>query len=278
MICNARGTLAVLALTALACSRSGKKAGPLVAEGDGFAISADEFRKKLDEQPPTIRARYATLDRKKEFLENLVRFEVLAREARRKGLDEDPEVQETLKKIMVQRLVRQAFDEKQPAPDESAVQGYYQEHLAEFVKPERLRVGVVLLRVPVGAPERAARSIEARKLLARLEVEEAKNPLAFSNLAREASEDALTKAAGGDAGYRTRQELAQQYSPELAAAAFALRDSGQVSNTIETPQGFALLKLLGRQAGVSRTLDEVKPQITARLSREARTRDFDEFA
>lgn len=271
-----RLVLAAAALLA-ACSRSEKKAGPLVAEGDGFAVTSAEFKQKLDEQSPAIRARYATIDRKKEFLESLVRFELLAQEARKKGLDKDPEVQETFDKILVQKLVRQAFDEKATPPGDGDVKAYYEEHVAEFVKPERVRVALVFLQSPAGTPTRPVRSADAKKLLARVKVEEPKNPLAFSSIAREASEDAATKAAGGDAGYRTKEELAQQYSPELAAAAFALKDTGQVSGVVETPQGFGILKLLARQAGVNRTLDEVRPQLAARLGREARTRSFEEY-
>ena len=78
-------SLSVAALAA-ACSsqKSGpEKKGPFVAEGNGVAVSAEEFKARLDEQSPFIRSRYTTIERKKEFLDNLVRFEVLAKEAER---------------------------------------------------------------------------------------------------------------------------------------------------------------------------------------------------
>jgi peptidyl-prolyl cis-trans isomerase C len=270
---------ALAAVLATACSKSGsKKTGPFVAEGSGVAVTVDEFKAKLDEQSPFVRARYSTLDRKKEFLENLLRFELLAREAEKKGLDKDPEVQATLKKIMVQKLVRQAFDE---GGDKKAgvaeAQKFYDEHKDEFVKPERVRVQLVWLDAPAGSPQRAARTADAKKLLARIKADEPKNPLAFSNVARESSQDAPTKAAGGDAGYRTQEELAAQYSRELASAAFALKDVGQTSGVVETPRGIALLKLVARQAPLNRGFDEVKDQLVARVGREKRNKEFDEY-
>ena len=82
-----------LCAAALACSQQkGKKSGPVVAKGNGISITADEFKARLDEQSPFIRARYTTLDRKKEFLDSLIRFEVLAREAEKQGLAKDPDV------------------------------------------------------------------------------------------------------------------------------------------------------------------------------------------
>jgi peptidyl-prolyl cis-trans isomerase C len=100
-----------LCAAALACSQQSgpKKTGPAVAKGNGITITADEFKARLDEQSPFIRARYSTLERKKEFLDNLIRFEVLAKEAERQGLAKDPDVQMTLKKIMVQKLVQKSF-------------------------------------------------------------------------------------------------------------------------------------------------------------------------
>src|SRR6266496_694185 len=111
----------VLGLCALAVAcqpqKGNKKSGPPVARGSGFTITADEFKARIDEQSPFIRARYSTLDRKKEFLDNLVRQEVLAVEAERQGLDKDPEVRATLRKIMVQKLVQRKFQQDASAPD-----------------------------------------------------------------------------------------------------------------------------------------------------------------
>lgn len=270
-------TVVVLATAFVACSKGEKKTGPVVAEGGGVTVTSEEFKARLDEQSPFIRARYSTLERKKEFLENLIRFELLAKEAERKGLDKDPEVRETLKKIMVQKLVRQAFDEGAEAPSESDAKAYYDEHLEEFQKPERVRVSVIFFEAAAGSPDRSTKAALAKQTLAKLKVEEAKNPLAYGNVARDVSEDAVSRTLGGDLGYRTEEELGTQYTRELAAAAFALRETGQTSSVIETSRGFAILKLNGRQAAVNRGFDEVKGQLVARIGREKRTKDFDAY-
>jgi peptidyl-prolyl cis-trans isomerase C len=262
-----------------ACKRESKEAGPVVATGDGFTITAAELKRKLAEQAPFVRARYATLERKKEFVENLIRFELLAAEARKRGLDKDPEVQETLEKIMVQKLVRSAFEEKgagERASDDE-VRTYYDQHLDEFVRPERVRVAQIHLRADASAQERARKRADAAKLLARLKSEGKKNPLAFATIARDASEDHSTKEAGGDLGYRTREELERLLGRQVADAAVALSDMGQESGVVESTQGFHILKLQARLPAVHRSFEEVKPQLAARLGREKRTQDFDAF-
>ncbi len=262
----------------LSCSGDTKKSGALVAKGSGVQITTAEFQARLDEQSPLVRARYSTRERKKEFLENLIRFELLTAEAKRQGLDKDPEVQATLQKILVQRLVRKAFDDaKAGAATEEEIKKYYDEHLEEFVRPERIRVSQIFLRADRGSADRGARAAEARKLLARLKAEEPKNPLVFSVLAREVSDDPRTKLSGGDLGFRTRADLESAQSKELAAAAFALVKAGDVSGIIESERGFHILKLTVRQPALNRTFDEARAQIAARLSREVNAKQFDAF-
>ena len=56
----------------------------------GGKITVGQLEDELNRQNPYIRMRFTSVERKREFLKNMVRFEVLAREARRKGLQNDP--------------------------------------------------------------------------------------------------------------------------------------------------------------------------------------------
>lgn len=268
------------ALAAVACNKSGsQKSGPVVAKGDGITITADEFKARLDEQSPFIRARYTTLERKKEFLDNLVRFEVLAKEAEKQGLRDDPEVQNTLRRIMVQKLVQKNFQQDANAaasvPD-ADVQKYYDDHKAEFFRPKRVRASMMALLAPTSSPERAKKLAAAKKALATLKADEAKNPLAFSKLVAEVSDDQATKQSGGDLGFRTREELEKATSPELAKVVFGLKQ-GETSNVVELPQGVYIVKVQAVQEENNRSLEQMKPQIAQRLAREKKSKAFDEW-
>src|SRR5687767_5079713 len=72
--------------------QSEKELGEVVAEIDDYKITVGDFQDRINKQSPYIRARYTSLERKKEYLDNLIRFEVLAKEARKRGLDQDAEV------------------------------------------------------------------------------------------------------------------------------------------------------------------------------------------
>ena len=115
----------------------------MLAKVDDVTITVGEFQERINQQSPYVRARYTSLERKKEFLDNLVRFEVLAKEAERRGLDKDPEVVRTMKQVMIQKLLKDEFD-KQRMEDisDAECKKYYDAHPEEFNKPEEVRVSV----------------------------------------------------------------------------------------------------------------------------------------
>ncbi|HET6411149.1 MAG TPA: peptidylprolyl isomerase [Anaeromyxobacter sp.] len=271
--------LALVGLAALAAMSCSKKSGPALAKGDGFTITADDFKARLDEQSPFLRARYTTLERKKEFLDNLIRFELLAREADREGLRNDPDVQQTLRKIMVQKLVQRRFGEPTAGdvPD-ADVQKFYDDHANEFHRPKRVRASIVVFKAAADSPDRQKKLAAAKKALSSLEAaeKEKKDPAAFTKLVADSSEDTATKQSGGDLGLKTAEEIEKAYSKELAQAIFALKQ-GETSGVVETPEALYLARATLVQEEQNRTLDQVKTQIVARLSREKKSKEFDEW-
>ncbi|WNG16930.1 peptidyl-prolyl cis-trans isomerase [Cystobacter fuscus] len=251
---------------------------PVVARvGDG-TITASEFKAKLEEQPAFIRSRYTSLESKKEFLDNLIRFELLAQEARNQGLDQDPEVKATLEKLMVQKLIqKQAAAAANQKVTEEELKKYYQDHLSEFVRPERVRVSQVFLASASEDPKRGQVKAEADKLLADVRRREVgPDKTAFGALARSRSDDATTREADGDLGFKTREELSAQWGPQVAEAAFGLKAVGELSE-VASARGLHLLKLVARQPGLEQTLDMVRARIESRLLMEKRAHAVDDF-
>src|SRR5688572_10560872 len=93
----------------------GQAAGDLaipLAKVDDVVITVGELQERINRQSPYIRNRYTSLEQKKEFLDSLIRFEVLAKEAQRRGFDQDPEVIRTMKQVMIQKLMKDEFEVK----------------------------------------------------------------------------------------------------------------------------------------------------------------------
>ena len=66
-----------------------------LAEGDGFRISVCDFIREVNSMPPRFRSGFDSMERRKELLEDMISLAVMEQEARRLGLDKDPETQFT---------------------------------------------------------------------------------------------------------------------------------------------------------------------------------------
>ncbi|MDQ3338028.1 MAG: peptidyl-prolyl cis-trans isomerase [Myxococcota bacterium] len=239
-----------------------------LAKIDDVTITLGEFQERINRQSPYIRARYTSLEQKKEFLDSLVRFEVLAKEAYRRGLDKDPEVVRTMKQVMIQKLMRDEFDAKVTAdsvPD-AEMKTYYDANLAEYVKPEEVRASAIILKNKAQS-DRVA--IEARG-------EAGKTNKGFRDLVMKYSADEDTKLRGGDLRYfdATNKEL----PANVVKAAFTLVNTGDVSQTVDAGNGtFYVLKQTGRRKAMTKSFDDAKPQIRNKLFRESRVKAQKDF-
>ena len=268
-----------IALAAAPACKKSEKSGPAVARVGDEVITADEVRQRLNETSPFLRARYSTIERKKEFLENMVRNELLAQEAIRQGYDKSPAVREQMKRAMIQELIKKQLDAKlsgSDIPDEE-LKKFYEAHIDEFVKPERARVLHIFLPA-TDAKQRAEARKHAGALLKEIDAREKKGEVnAFQSVAMKESKDALSAPMGGDLRFLSKDELAKAYNPELANAAFELKNPGDKAGPLDTPAGVELVKLQVKTVALSRTVDESKESIRQRMARERRSRDYDEW-
>jgi peptidyl-prolyl cis-trans isomerase C len=259
-------------------SPAGEKKGQAVATIDGQTlVTVDQLEDQLREQSPFVRSRYTDSSKKKEFLDSLVRFELLSREAAKEGFDKDPEVVKDMKKAMVQRLLRKKFDED-PALSkisDEELKEYFEQHKDDYVKPERVRVQVIEFK---GEPGDSKVLAEAKKDDAEVKEKTKKGDLAaFSLLARTRSDDESTKLRGGDSDYKTHEELAKSYGDGVANAAMALKEINDVSDVVRGIDGWYIVRLAGRQNAINRTFEQVKAAIQARAWHEKRTKLYDAY-
>jgi peptidyl-prolyl cis-trans isomerase C len=239
-----------------------------LAKIDDVTITLGELQDRINRQSPSIRARYTSLEQKKEFLDSLIRFEVLAKEAARRGLERDPEVVRTMKQVMIQRLMRDELDAKITAETmvDAEMKAYYDANLADYVKPEEVRASAIIVKNRAQA-ERVA--LEARG-------EAGKTNKGFRDLVNKYTQDEDSKLRGGDLRYF---DLATKDVPApVSAAAFALLNLGDVSQAVDAGNGtWYVVKLTGRRRATTKSFDDAKPAIRNKLFRDKRIaaqRDF----
>jgi len=156
------------------------------------------------------------------------------------------------------------------APSENEVKAYYDEHRDDrFTAPEEVRARHILIKLPPAADEkaRAAARTKAEDVLAKV-----KKGGDFAKLAQDVSEDAGTAGKGGDLGLFSRGHMV----PAFDTAAFAL-EPGAVSDVVETPFGFHIIKLIARVAPERLQFEPTKPRIKEYILKTRRQQHLDEF-
>lgn len=201
----------------------------------------------MDRLNPSFRAALGN-DRKR-LLDEMVTETILLQEARRRGLDRDPEVQklmrEARRQILLGRFLEILRQSGPPQVSEEEVTKFYNDNPNSFKEPETFRASHIL----VESEE------QAKKALERLKAGES-----FAAVAQELSTDP-TKSKGGDIGYFSKGQLL----PEFEAACEKLKP-GELSGVVKTSLGHHIIYLSERRAARQRPLEEVKDQIQKQLA------------
>jgi peptidylprolyl isomerase/peptidyl-prolyl cis-trans isomerase C len=100
---------------------------------------------------------------------------------------------------------------------------------------------------------------KAEKALARI-----KSGEDFAAVVADMSEDPVTKAKGGDFGWRTKAEMGKEY----AEAAFTMKN-GEVSSPIKTAVGWHIIKLEDQRIRKPVELEKIKDRVAAMVANTA---------
>jgi peptidyl-prolyl cis-trans isomerase C len=239
-------------------------AEPLATIGD-TTITAGQFAEELASKGSFIRTRYNSPERRRELLDQMIRFELLAQEAHRRGYDALPEVERSRKQMMIRRYLEQRFEQGGPETvSQDDVRAYYEGHPSEFHTPEQVRASHILIR------DRAT----AQRVLTQLLAAPSDLRL-YRQLAEQHNADEATRARFGDLRFFSRPNERMENEPEIPAevanAAFAIEHIGGIApELVHTDAGYHIVKLTGRRAAMNRTLEEAERPIRNRLWRERR--------
>ncbi|PRH83598.1 peptidyl-prolyl cis-trans isomerase [Arenimonas caeni] len=272
------------------------------------AYSADQYRLGLAARGMSHGQFIASV--RADMASRLVPTQILAT-----GLATDAELDEFL------RLSRQVRDlalidlptpSAPEAPDDAALQAWYEANAARYRSPEQVAIEYVeidasLLDVPtvvdeqtlraryeeqrgryvtdpvrtaahilVAAPANAdAATDQAARERAEALAEQARAPGAdFAALAREHSEDLGSKADGGLLGPIEPGLFEGPFQDAL----FALDQPGQVAGPVRTPDGWHVIQLADITAGSGRSFEEVRGEIEAEYLATERDRRFSDLS
>jgi peptidyl-prolyl cis-trans isomerase D len=132
----------------------------------------------------------------------------------------------------------------------------YNDNLDQYSTPEQVRASHILFRAE--GKDDAAVKVKAEDVL-----KQARAGGDFGALAKKYSDDEASAKNGGDLDYLTRGRMV----PEFDQVAFTLQP-GQISDVVKTQFGYDIIKVTDKKPGTTRTLAELRPQLTDQLSYE----------
>jgi len=246
----------------------------LVKVGD-TTITLGEFAERLGGQSPYLRARYNSPERRREFLDNMVRFELLALEASKRGFDKQDDVARVRKQMMVQQMMQDLFDKeglKLSDIKNEEIEAYYEKNKAEFDKPAQVRASHIQFKDKAAA-EKALKQLQAKPDDMEL----------FRKLAQQLNQDPATKDSYGDLHFFSEKKDASEGTeaprPDaVRKAAFGLDKVGALyPEVVQSESGFHVVKLTGKRDAMKRSLDDARRLIQNRLWRQKREEAIDKF-
>jgi parvulin-like peptidyl-prolyl isomerase len=153
---------------------------------------------------------------------------------------------------------------------DGAAQKYYDEHGAEFDRPEMVRAAHILLstRDPNANQELSDEKKKAKMQQMEKILERAKKGEDFAALAKEFSEDPGSKSKGGEYTFaRAKDDPQHAMVLEFENAAFSLK-TNEVSGIVTTQFGYHIIKLYERTPAQKLAFGKVKDDLKDYLARQ----------
>ena len=230
---------------------------PLIVDG-AIRVEAGDIEGYMLRIPEARRAEVrATHERVATMADNLFVARSVAAKARQAGLDKDPSVQRRLTQIQeafLADLYLEHLEKTAPALDlEPRARELYAANPAKYVLPEQVRVQHLM----VGMNGRTREMAQER---ARQVYEQAKaGKEDFLALAARYSDHPEMKRNGGELGYGSPTS----FSAPLAERIARMTKEGEISEPIETPMGFHIVRFMGRKKTEQIPYEEVKRGLIA---------------
>lgn len=245
----------------IAGCESKKDAGEkVIAQINGKEIREDDFKMRFSRLPASLKTRYSDEKGKKEFLEEIIKRELLLQEAKRLGIERDrvllERIEEMRERMTLNEFLQREVEDKLVTTDKE-LEDYYNLHREEFKSPDEARVSQIVVK-----------SDEDGKVV----LNKLHNGADFARMAKEFSIDIATKNSGGNLGIIQKGRI----YPQLDSAIFSMNE-GEISGPIETETGYHIVKLHEKRPGVPLSFKDARNIVMQRYHLEKRSKVFEEL-
>jgi len=221
-------------------------------------VETEARRRGLPEAGPSL----------ERVLREIVQRKALAERARESGLDTDPEVKAQVESILETHYREQleANIIKVSTIPEIELRQAYQERIAEFTTPARIRAACIQLELSSDPQAHAAAHKLAADLHAELQSSSIKErETKFPDFAASYSADQASRYRKGDIGYLSAGGSGRGFPPQMLDALFSLKSTDEIPEPVDTGTGIYLLRLVELHSAQIESFEEVAPALQRRL-------------
>jgi peptidyl-prolyl cis-trans isomerase C len=219
---------------------------PVLAKVNGQSIHLSELKAAAETLPPQARA----MPPQQLFpllLDQLIDAQALLAEAKKTGLDKDPDVQRTMQMAEDRALESSLLNKVvRPQVTDDAVKAHYEQQYAG--KPGDAEVHARHILVGDEAT--------AKKIIAEL-----KKGGDFAALSKQYSKDPSAAQQGGDLGFFKKTDMV----PEFANAAFALKDNEITPVPVKTQFGYHVIQTLEHRTAAPPSFEQVRDEMRQQM-------------
>lgn len=215
---------------------------PIVAKVDGSPIRVSDLADIARTLPPQAQA-LPVQQLYPMLLDQLIDARAVAAEARRKGLDKDPEIRRQVD-AATQRAFESAVLQKEvgPAVSETALRARYDRDIAGKPGIEEVHARHIL--------------VDSEALAVTIIGELGKGG-DFAALSTKHSKDPGASRSGGDLGFFKKDDMV----PEFATAAFALKDGQVTATPVKTQFGWHVIQTIERRRAPAETYEQAREEL-----------------
>ena len=242
--------VAFIGLVSIGSAQAEPDPDPVLAKVNGQPIHLSEVKAAAETLPPQARGMppqqlYPML------LEQLVDAQALVVEAKKTGLDKDPDVQRTMR-MTEDRALASALLNKvvRPQVSDDALKARYDQEYAGKTGDVEVHARHILV------PDEAT----AKKIIADL-----KKGGDFAALSKEYSKDPGAAQQGGDLGFFKKTDMV----PEFANVAFALKDKEVSPTPVKTQFGWHVIETLEHRTSQPPSFEQAKDELRQQVAQAA---------
>jgi len=229
------------------------EANDILATVDGKNITVGDADSFIRSSQPTLSYDNIGDKEKKQVLERLIEKRLFVEEAKKAGIEKDPEYLERLERMKEDLMINQWMknEYKKMFISDGEAREFYDKNKDKFKIPERVHARPVLLK-----DEKSAKDIISK--LSGLEGDELKKR--FVELAKSESKGP-TASKGGDLGYFSKDQMVLPFSK----AAFSMKPGEVSSKPVKTQFGYHVIYVEDVKKESVLPFEDVKAKIAQKL-------------